>query len=113
MQPSPIADDAKTGRSQLPCDHRKASSIPSTGKTYTDRFRCTHGSSLSASRSMRAPFPVTVAMFVDAARPHPGWTRRASVLTGLAEEIGSGVDEPALGPALEPCFSGQAPCPAA
>jgi hypothetical protein len=52
-------------------------------------------------------------MFVDAARPHPGWTRRASVLTGLAEEIGSGVDEPALGPALEPCFSGQASYPAA
>src|SRR5512133_4408419 len=35
-----------------------------------------------------APFPVMVAMFVDAARPHPGGTWRAWVLTGLAEEIG-------------------------
>jgi hypothetical protein len=71
----------------------------------TDRFRCMHGSSLSASRGYAglcisrvcgAPFPVTAAMFVDAALPHPGCCSRASVLTVLAEEIGSGVDEPTL-----------------
>jgi hypothetical protein len=56
---------------------------------------------------------VSAVMFVDAALPHPGCSWRASVLTGLAEEIGSGVDEPTLAPALEPCFSGQASCPAA
>jgi hypothetical protein len=41
----------------------------------------------------RAKSPVTVAMFVNAALPHPGCGWRASVLTGLAEKIGSGVDE--------------------
>jgi hypothetical protein len=35
-------------------------------------------------------------MFVDAALPHPGCGWRASVLAGLAEEIGSGVDESIL-----------------
>jgi hypothetical protein len=39
---------------------------------------------------------VSAVMFVDAALPHPGCSWRASVLTGLAEEIGSGVDEPTL-----------------
>jgi hypothetical protein len=60
-----------------------------------------------------APFPVTAVMFVDAALPHPGCSWRAWVLTGLAEEIGSGVEEPILAAAVEPRFSGQAPWPAA
>ena len=41
---------------------------------------------------------------VDAALPHPGCGWRASVLTGLAEEIGSGVDEPTLGPGPRTVF---------
>ena len=65
-------------------------------KSCAERFRCTRGSSLCVSRVCGAPFPVTAAMFVDAALPHPGCSWRASVLTGLAEEIGSGVDEPTL-----------------
>jgi hypothetical protein len=53
-----------------------------------------------------APFPVTAVMFVDAALPHPGCSWQESVPTGLglAEQIGSGVDEPTLAAALEPCF---------
>jgi hypothetical protein len=41
-----------------------------------------------------ASFPVSAVMFVDAALPHPGFSWRESALTGLAEQIGSGVDEP-------------------
>jgi hypothetical protein len=41
-----------------------------------------------------APFPVSAVMFVDAAVPHPGFSWRESVPTGLAEQIGSGVDDP-------------------
>jgi hypothetical protein len=51
---------------------------------------------LCISRVCGAPFPVAAAMLVDAARPHPGCSWRASVPTGLAEEIGSGVEEPTL-----------------
>jgi hypothetical protein len=66
-------------------------------ESCTDHFRCTHGSSLCISRVCGAPsVPVTAAMFIDAAVPHPGCGWRASVLTGLAEEIGSGVDESIL-----------------
>jgi hypothetical protein len=35
-------------------------------------------------------------MFVDAALPHPRLQLAGVVPTGLAEEIGSGVDEPTL-----------------
>jgi hypothetical protein len=52
-------------------------------------------------------------MFVDVALPHPGCCWRASVLTGLAEEIGSGVDEPTLARPENRVFYGQAPWPAA
>jgi hypothetical protein len=39
------------------------------------------------------------AMFVDAARAHPGCSWRASVLTGLALEIGPDLENPLrLGP---------------
>ena len=112
MQPSPIADTRRpadpscrviTGR---PPPYR----VPAKPTPIASDARTAQPLCIS---QYAAPFPVTVAMFVDAARPHPGWTRRGSVLTGLAEEIGSGVDEPALGPALEPCFSGQASYPAA
>jgi hypothetical protein len=41
-----------------------------------------------------ASFPVSAVMFVDAALPHPGFSWRESVPTGLAEQMGSGVDEP-------------------
>ena len=51
-----------------------------------------------------APFAVPVAMFVDAARPHPGCSWRASVLTGLAKDFGSGADEPTLGPGPRTVF---------
>ena len=37
---------------------------------------------------------MSAVMFVDAALPHPGFSWRESALTGLAEQIGSGVDEP-------------------
>jgi hypothetical protein len=50
---------------------------------------------LCISRVCGPPFPVAT-MFVDAALPHPGCSWRVLVLTGLAEEIGSGVDEPTL-----------------
>jgi hypothetical protein len=43
---------------------------------------------------VRRRFPVSAVMFVDAALPHPGFSWRESVPTGLAEQIGSGVDEP-------------------
>jgi hypothetical protein len=52
-------------------------------------------------------------MFVDAALPHPGCSWRESVLTDLAEQIGSGAFEPTLARLSNRVFSGRAPWPAA
>jgi hypothetical protein len=71
----------RRGRSQRSYGHcRRRTEIPEAA--------------FDTSQAGDAPFPVSAVMFVDAAVPHPGFSWRESVPTGLAEQIGSGVDEP-------------------
>jgi hypothetical protein len=80
----------------------------STSQTVDPLAVVRTGTASDNPQADEAPFPVTAVMLVDAALPRPGRCWRASVLTGLAEEIGFGVDQPTRARPLEPCFSGQA-----